>query len=214
MSSATAALRWLDERGRGSCILFGLCGGAANALLTAAAEKEKDLRLALLGAPVLHLGVGVQGAALTREALDDEVQVLGQKLLDPAYLWRLATFQSDYGHLFRLARSRAGVWFRSSRGRSGKAARVPLHPQTNERFLEAWEKYTARGGTTTFIFSEHDRLYGQFREHFAPFVRDGGLPQTTRVLVLEGANHNATDRATEARLLAFLDEIGRRGGAR
>jgi pimeloyl-ACP methyl ester carboxylesterase len=194
---AECALEWLRERGFKSVVITGLCGGASTAMLTAAKNSAKDLRLVLLGTPVLHQGVGA-GQVLTDQHIAEELALIRRKLFEPTAIWRLLTFRSDYRVLFKVVRARIGQLVSRSR------VDARLHPQTNRSFLSAWERFRAESGKTTFVYSEFDRLLALFKEHFAPLVRGDGLPAGTELVVLEKTNHNVTDREAERRLLEVL----------
>jgi len=197
---AACALAWLRQRGYENVVITGLCGGASTAMLTAAKHFGKDLRLVLLGTPVLHQGVGA-GQVLTDQHIAEETALIRRKLFEPAAIWRLLTFQSDYRVLFKVVRARIGQLVSRSR------VDARLHPQTNRSFLTAWERFRAASGRTTFVYSELDRLLALFKEHFAPLVRGEGLPPGTELVVLERTNHNVTDREAEGRLLELLGAV-------
>ncbi|MBZ5638238.1 MAG: alpha/beta fold hydrolase [Acidobacteriia bacterium] len=203
VSSAAAALNWLAGRGHRETVLFGLCGGAVNAALAACETTSQVRHVVLLGTPVLHLGVG-EGVALSDEAVRDEVKILRHKLVDPGSLIRFLTFRSDYRAVGRVIAALAGR-MTGSRGRTGSGGdERPLHPQTIMPLVRAIAGFRSAGGRPVFVFSEHDRLLGLFRTHFPSSARGAGGPENLDLRVLAGANHNVTDRPSEARLLEIL----------
>lgn len=205
--SAMAALDWLAAQGCREAVPFGLCGGAVNAVLAGSERTTQVRRAVLLGTPVLHLGVGEE-VPLSDEAVRDEVKILRHKILDPSSLIRFLTFRSDYRALWRVAAAQVarlpGLRRRSGAGQNHR----PLHPQTVVGLLRALDQYSAAGGRPVFVFSEHDRLYDLFRSYFPPLARGGSLPAGTELRVLEGTNHNVTDREAEGRLLEILSLAG------
>jgi pimeloyl-ACP methyl ester carboxylesterase len=204
--AALAGSDWLEHRGVREVVMLGLCGGASTALLSAARVEDRPTRLILMGTPVLHQGVENE-LVLTEEHVREELAVMRRKLLDPAALVRFLTLQSDYRVLVRILRTGAALLLKGLGANGREGSRLALHPQTNRAVLRAWERYSSRGGRATFVFAEHDRLYGLFREHFAPFVRGEGLPEGSIVLVLERTNHNVTDREAERRLTQYLVDL-------
>ncbi len=198
--AAEAGIAWLRERGVREIVLFGLCGGASTAALAAGRGGARGLRLVLLGMPVLHQGVGVD-QVLSERHVDEEMAVMRGKLRDPAAILRLLTFRSDYRVIGKVLRARL------ARLRPRRRRDAALHPQTNRNLLEAWERFRSSSGRTTFVYSEQDRLLALFREHFAPLARGQGLPPGTDLRILEGTNHNVTDRGAERRLAGLLEDV-------
>ncbi len=206
--SALAALDWLASRGHRETVLFGLCGGAVNAALVACERRDQVSGVVLLGAPVLHLGVGKE-VALSDEAVRDEVKILRHKLLDPTSLIRFVTFRSEYRAIWRVLAAKARRLPGLRRGSGAGEIETRLHPQAIVGFVRALERYSAGGGRATFVFSEHDRLFDLFRSYFPPIALGEGLPEAIDLRVLEEANHNVTDYAAQERLLEILSSAPR-----
>src|SRR5690606_25995815 len=97
-----AALQWLrDKFGSEHFILGGLCGGAITALLAAEREPQVEGLLSLGMTVTLASNAATPAKDLTRAQLDSRRRGYYRRLLQPKSWWRLLTFQSEYGVIWR-----------------------------------------------------------------------------------------------------------------
>lgn len=192
VDDSLSALNWLAKHyGFDRFILGGLCGGAITALLTA----ERDSRVAGL----LSIGMTVTLASnaaspakyLTRDELAVRRRGYYRRLLEPMSWWRLLTFQSEYGVIWR-SMKQAILGNRPSAPKPATApAAIEQRGNANPLFPRAFLSFLGRGGRALMLFSEKDRLYSEYEEKFAqPFADklQPYLPQIRRHLI-PNANH-------------------------
>jgi pimeloyl-ACP methyl ester carboxylesterase len=185
-----AALRWLREsHGFKRFVLGGLCGGAITALLAAERDPQVEALLSIGMTVTLASNAATPAKFLTRAELDVRRRGYYSRLLQPKSWWRFLTLQSEYGVIWRAV---ARVFERKRSVPSPSAPQsIEQRGNANPLFPTAFLAFLRRGGRALMLFSEKDRLLGEYEEKFAaPFRQqlEPYLPQL-RQHVIANANH-------------------------
>ena len=209
VADGIAALDWLKrEEGIGRYIVGGLCGGALTGLLVA--ERELGIEAILsFGMPVtLDSDSAVPSKYLTRHDLAQLRQGYLGKLLNPEAWLRLLTFRSDLGTIIRSVAAGFTDRLRGARRTGGAPRTATLPPEqlanVNPLFPTAFFAFLGRGGRALMVFSEKDRMLGDWREKFVdlyPEQMRRFAPQVTEHVV-PGANHVLSERAWQQEMHA------------
>lgn len=173
-----AAMKWLREQhGFDRFVLGGLCGGAITAVLAAQREARVVGLLSIGMTVTLASNAATPAKYLTLAELDVRRRGYYQRLLDPKSWWRLLTFQSEYGVIWR---SMKQLLFKEKAIHKAPAPASPTPPDArteeqrgnaNPLFPEAFFAFLGRGGKAFMLFSEKDRLQAEYEEKFArPFA--------------------------------------------
>ncbi len=190
VADSRSALQWLRQNtGAKKFILGGLCGGAITALLTAEREPDVEGLLSLGMTVTLASNAATPAKYLTRAQLDSRRQGYYRRLLQPKSWWRLLTFQSEYGVIWR-SMKRLVVKEKPAQA-APVAATAEQRGNANPLFPPAFFAFLKRGGRALMLFSEKDRLQSEYEEKFAaPFAEQlqPYLPQLQQHIVAE-ANH-------------------------
>ncbi|MCC7003474.1 MAG: hypothetical protein IT357_15060 [Gemmatimonadaceae bacterium] len=213
VADGIAALTWLKrEEGISRYIVGGLCGGALTGLLVA--ERELGIEAILsFGMPVtLDSDSAIPSKYLTRHDLAQLRRGYLAKLFNPEAWLRLLTFRSDLGTIFRSVVAGVTDRLRRSGGTGGAARTATLPPEqlanVNPLFPTAYFSFLGRGGRALMVFSEKDRMLGDWREKFVdlyPEQMRRFAPQITEHVVA-GANHVLSERAWQQE----MHEVARR----
>lgn len=164
-----SAMRWLREQhGSKRFMLGGLCGGAITALLAAERDPSVESLLSLGMTVTLASNAATPAKYLTRAQLDSRRQGYYRRLLEPKSWWRLLTFQSEYGVIWRSLR-RLFIKESAPAAVPATAAAIDQRGNANPLFPPAYFAFLQRGGQALMIFSEKDRLQSEYEEKFAAF---------------------------------------------
>jgi pimeloyl-ACP methyl ester carboxylesterase len=142
--------------------LFGVCGGAATALLTAAEHPSVDGAI-LLSLPVL-LDPGGMGSVrrvpktYARESLRGSY---ARKLVSLQAWARLATGRSDVRNIANLVRSAIAS------NRKPDDSRLAATPQLNARVVRAFDELTGGGKSLLVVFGSNDAFGHEWQAEFA-----------------------------------------------
>jgi hypothetical protein len=203
------ALEWLRrEYGASRFIVGGLCGGALTGLLVAEREPSIEALLSIGMTVTLDSDGATPSKYLTRFELAHLRQGYLAKLLNPKAWLRLLTFRSDFSVIVRSML--AGLADRVRGVAGGRAASTstpmtspadlaaaPHLANVNPLFPTAFFAFLDRGGRALMVFSEKDRMLGDWREKFLdlhPEPMRRFAPQV-REHVVAGANHVLSERA-------------------
>lgn len=207
------ALEWLRrEHGATRFIVGGLCGGALTGLLVAEREPSIIALLSIGMTVTLDSDSAMPSKYLTQFELAHLRRGYLAKLLDPRAWLRLLTFRSDFGVIVRsmlsgLVKKRSaeptGV---ASASGPDQAPRLPPEQlaNVNPLFPTAFFAFLGRGGRALMVFSEKDRMLGDWREKFVdlyPEQMRRFAPQVTEHVVA-GANHVLSERAWQQEMHA------------
>ena len=200
------ALEWLrSEHGATRFIVGGLCGGALTGLLVAEREPSIVALLSIGMTVTLDSDSAMPSKYLTQFELAHLRQGYLAKLLDPRAWLRLLTFRSDFGVIVRsmlaglLKKRPPGSPAAASESGAGLVPTLPPEQlaNVNPLFPTAFFAFLGRGGNALMIFSEKDRMLGDWREKFVdlyPGQMRRFAPQVTEHVVA-GANHVLSERA-------------------
>jgi uncharacterized protein len=189
-----SAMRWLREHH--ACkrfMLGGLCGGAITALLAAERDQSVESLLSLGMTVTLASNAATPAKYLTRGQLDSRRQGYYRRLLQPKSWWRLLTFQSEYGVIWR---SMKRLFIKeppkpATPAATNNAAAIDQRGNANPLFPPAYFAFLQRGGKALMIFSEKDRLQSEYEEKFVAFHQQqlGSYQAQIDQHVIPGANH-------------------------
>jgi pimeloyl-ACP methyl ester carboxylesterase len=146
--------------------LFGICGGAATALLTAAEHLSVDGAI-LLSLPVLLDPGGMSSVRKVPKAYARQSLRTGYatKLLSLQAWTRLVTGRSDVRNIANLVRS-------AVMRKKPTASRSAATPRLNERVVRAFDALTGRGKSLLVIFGSNDAFGHEWQTEFADVVWD------------------------------------------
>jgi pimeloyl-ACP methyl ester carboxylesterase len=185
-----SAMRWLREtHGCKRFMLGGLCGGAITALLAAERDHSVESLLSLGMTVTLASNAATPAKYLTRAQLDSRRQGYYRRLLQPSSWWRLLTFQSEYGVIWR-SMKRLFIKDPPPAAASTPAA-IEQRGNANPLFPRAYFAFLQRGGKALMLFSEKDRLQSEYEEKFVAFHQQqlANYRQQIDQHVIAGANH-------------------------
>lgn len=214
VSDGQMAIDWLRrEYGASRFIVGGLCGGALTGLLVAEREPSVEALLSIGMTVTLDSDSATPSKYLTQFELAHLRQGYIAKLLDPRAWLRLLTFRSDFGVIVRsmlsgltTKRPSAASGFAPQAGEEPAAASLPREQlaNVNPLFPTAFFAFLGRGGRALMVFSEKDRMLGDWREKFVdlyPEQMRRFAPQVTEHVV-PGANHVLSERAWQQEMHA------------
>jgi pimeloyl-ACP methyl ester carboxylesterase len=189
------------ETGVGPVILFGLCGGAITALLSA--QRSRDVAgLVLLSAPVMIDDAGRSWIErLPPDQARRRLSLYARKLLSFAAWRRLLTRQSESDTLWKLLKVALG-------------GSPSSRPALNGRFLEALRALMAKQTRVLFLFGSEDG----FRQDFDREVKSVHWPKDPRcarycrVEYVPGCNHMFSMREWQSQALALTEAWLAAGG--
>lgn len=176
-------------------LVFGVCGGAATALLTAPRSPKVDGAI-LLSLPVLLDGAGSTAVSWLPKsyARDVLVKSYAGKLLSFRAWTRFLTGKSDTRRILEFAvasvrRDRHG----------GKRSQAPEHhpnPRFNHHTLEAMDALTERGKRVLVLFGQEDgfRHYWESEFHRVYWDHRPNFRRHIEVHYVAGCNHMFTLR--------------------
>ena len=150
--------------------LFGLCGGAYGAMMTAVVDS-RVAQVMLAGMPVQDLG------NLTPESMSD---IATQDYFTKIFQWkswhRLISGKTNYRWLFRaMGRLATGRYRR---------------PDLNESLLDASSRFVGNGGKALFLYGGRDPLYPPFADAYLPrLTRSADSATSCRTHLVPDANH-------------------------
>jgi pimeloyl-ACP methyl ester carboxylesterase len=167
VDDALCAVRWMREtHGFQEFMLGGLCGGATTAALAASRDPQIRHLLCLGLAITLSCDAATPARYLTRKELDSRLKKYLRRLLDLKSWWRLLTFQSEYGVIWRSLKRL--VIREKARANVGDAPPSGAHMENaNPLFPPAFFDFLQSGGRALLIFSEKDRLPSENEEKFS-----------------------------------------------
>lgn len=208
------ALEWLRrEHGATRFIVGGLCGGALTGLLVAEREPSVEALLSIGMTVTLDSDSATPSKYLTKFELAHLRRGYLAKLLDPRAWLRLLTFRSDFGVIVRsmlagVGKRRPGAAIGSPPAAESAPAAAMLPPEqlanVNPLFPTAYFAFLGRGGKALMVFSEKDRMLGDWREKFVDLYPEQMRRfdrQVTQHVVL-GANHVLSERAWQEEMHA------------
>lgn len=206
---ALAALEWMRrEQGHRRFIVAGLCGGGVTALYAAQRDPSVEALFAIGITVTLSSDAVLPAAYLSTAELVNRRKGYMRRLFSLRSWWRLLTFQSEFGVIFRSLFAKAGRPPRPPAIPAGSALTPEQLGNVNPMFAPAFFDFLGRGGRALLVFSEKDREYGDFQEKFAAFHADrlkAHAAQVTEHLV-PGANHVMSLREWQQET---LDVLGR-----
>lgn len=198
VADGQVALEWLRrEHGASRFIVGGLCGGALTGLLVAEREPSIEALLSIGMTVTLDSDSAMPSKYITTHELLQLRQGYIAKLFNPRAWLRLLTFRSDFGVIVRsmLTGLTARGKPKPDAATTPLATSATLSPEqlanVNPLFPSAFFAFLARGGRALMVFSEKDRMLGDWREKFVdlyPEQMRRFAPQVTEHVVL-GANH-------------------------
>jgi hypothetical protein len=110
--------------------------------------------------------------------------------LQPMSWWRLLTFQSEYGVIWR---SMKRIFIKEPPPQPAAATQAPIEQRGNANplFPSAYFAFLQRGGKALMIFSEKDRLQSEYEEKFVAFHQQQLADYQKQIdqHVIAGANH-------------------------
>jgi pimeloyl-ACP methyl ester carboxylesterase len=193
-------------------LLFGVCGGAATALLTAQRCPRID-GVVLLSLPVLLDGPDVSTLSDTPSGYAREylVKNYAKKLLSITAWARLLTARSDMRRIFECAIASV----RPST-RTGfvvpRSVEAPPHPRLNRHVLAAMESLTERGSRLLVLLGHEDSLrhHWETELHRIYWPRRPAFSRLIDVHYIPGCNHMFTLREWQQKAVSLsLDWIGK-----
>lgn len=201
------ALEWLRrEHGASRFIVGGLCGGALTGLLVAEREPAVEALLSIGMTVTLDSDSATPSKYATRHELAHLRKGYVAKLLDPRAWMRLLTLRSDFGVIIRSMLSGLSERRRDRAATGGEPPRSTLPPEqlanVNPLFPAAYFAFLERGGRALMVFSEKDRMLGDWREKFVDLYPDRVrrfAPQVVEHVVM-GANHVLSERAWQSEM--------------
>jgi pimeloyl-ACP methyl ester carboxylesterase len=206
------ALQWLREKCAAKrFILGGLCGGAITAILAAQRDASVEGLLSIGMTVTLASNAATPGKFLTNTEIEGRRRAYFQKLLQPKSWLRLLTFRSDYDVIWQsLKRMFVKEKPRAVADLSTAPGTVPTEQRGNANplFPLAFLAFLQRGGKALMLFSEKDRLYGEYEEKFAlPFAAKLApyLPQIEKH-VIPNANHVVSLAEWRTTMLALSEQ--------
>lgn len=162
-----SAIAWMKQhRGCQRFMLGGLCGGAITGLLAAQRDPSVDTLLSLGMTVTLASNAATPAKYLTRAQLDSRRQGYYRRLLEPKSWWRLLTFQSEYGVIWR---SFKRLFIKDKPAAAAAPPPVEQRGNANPLFPAAYFAFLQRGGRALMLFSEKDRLQSEYEEKFVAF---------------------------------------------
>jgi pimeloyl-ACP methyl ester carboxylesterase len=200
-------------------LVFGVCGGAASAVLAAPRSARVDGAI-LLSVPVLLDSPAVSRVtALSKDyAREYLVKNYAKKLLSPSAWLRLLTAQSDVRKILQHAAAALKPDARRRRA-SGTAATRHPNPRFNEQVRAAIDALVARGNRLLLVFGQNDGFRNDWEHEFHKVYWDGH-PEYARHIeahTIPGCNHMFTLREWQDQVvelsLAWLGSAERRAPA-
>jgi hypothetical protein len=200
VADGQVALEWLRrELGATRFIVGGLCGGALTGLLVAEREPSIEALLSIGMTVTLDSDSAMPSKYLTKFELLHLRQGYIAKLFNPRAWLRLLTFRSDFGVIVRSML--AGFARKQGPAEAATPASTPTLSaeqlaNVNPLFPTAWFAFLGRGGKALMVFSEKDRMLGDWREKFVdlyPAQVRQFAPQVVEHVVM-GANHVLSER--------------------
>ena len=202
-----SAMRWLREQhGSKRFMLGGLCGGAITALLAAQRDPSVESLLSLGMTVTLASNAATPAKYLTRAQLDSRRQGYYRRLLQPMSWWRLLTFQSEYGVIWRsLQRLFVKQPPAAAPAAPATPAAIDQRGNANPLFPPAYFAFLQRGGKALMIFSEKDRLQSEYEEKFVqPYAAQlSELTSQIEQHVIPHANHVLSFREWQEQMLVL-----------
>ena len=190
------AMDWMQSnRGVGSFILSGLCGGAITGLLAGAMDNRV---VSLLGLGITCIVSGLKtdpNRFLTVGQLDSMRKTYLRKILEPASIKRFLTGKTNYRVMAQsLAAPLKKLVVSKKKAKDLLNTDAALHESKNSNlnplFPEAFFKM-ASNRKMLLIFSEADRMYWEYQEKFAePYAAKLQKHQSNvNVAIVKNANH-------------------------
>jgi pimeloyl-ACP methyl ester carboxylesterase len=164
-----AALDFLRTRGHRRFIVGGLCGGAITALLAAERDSSIEALLSLGMTVTLASNAATPAKYLSARELESAKRHYLRKLANPRAWRSFLTFKSNYGVIWRVIKRE--LFERKQPLPEPKPPDASAPPEqrgnANPLFPKAFFTFLERGGRALLLFSEKDRLHGEYQEKFA-----------------------------------------------
>ena len=184
-------------------LVFGVCGGAASALLAAPRSPRVDGAI-LLSVPVLLDGPSVSAVdALPKDyAREYLVKNYAKKLLSPRAWLRLLTARSDVRTILQHAVAALKPAARRRRSGDVATARHP-NPRFNAQVHAAIDALIARGNRLLLLFGQNDGFRNHWENEFHRLYWDAH-PEYARHIeahTIPGCNHMFTMREWQEQVM-------------